>query len=147
MVNFFTSYLGGTHGSAKSAQDFLKALLASAGSVRVISPNQQELPDALFGIKLAEPEWFTMPKCVRLPRPLLKTRRHHLREWIDDQVALYKLKEFSEGGITIVNGWASYEDWRAFRHNFAGPKVMIVRESQRHFSGRDKNPRNTTTVE
>jgi glycosyltransferase involved in cell wall biosynthesis len=40
---------------------------------------------------------------------------------------------FSKRAPVIVNGWASFEYWNGYSHEFAGTRAIVVRESPRHF--------------
>lgn len=135
MTTFFTSYLGGTHGTAKSARDFLRALLANHTSVKVVSPNQEQFPHSLCDRKLSTPEWLDMPKGIQPPCRLQDFNLTKIREWLSDKKALRRLRS---SDLVIVNGWASYAHWLLVRESFTGPKVIIVRESPRHFTGPDR---------
>lgn len=135
MITFFTSYLGGTHGTAKSARDFLRALLANQTSVKVVAPNQEQFPDSLCDRKLSTPEWLEMPKWIQPPGSLHEFNPTRIIEWIRDKKAFRRL---GSNKIVIVNGWASYDQWILVKHLYAGPKVIIVRESPRHFAGPDR---------
>ncbi|MBK9553510.1 MAG: glycosyltransferase family 4 protein [Saprospiraceae bacterium] len=134
MTTFFTSYLGGTHGTAKSARDFLRALLANQTSVKVVAPNQEQYPDFLCSRKLSVPQWFDMPQGLRPPRHLNEFNPNRIRDWLNDRSAIRRLRS-SE--LVVVNGWASYNHWLISKDSFTGPKVIIVRESPRHFAGPD----------
>jgi len=134
MITFFTSYLGGTHGTAKSARDFLRALLANHASVKVVAPVQEQYPDSLCSRKLSAPRWLDMPQGIRPPRHWNEFNPTRIREWLRDGSAVRRLRS-SE--LVVVNGWASYDQWLISKDSFTGPKVIIVRESPRHFTGPD----------
>lgn len=139
MITFFTAYLGGTHGTAKSARDFLRALLASHPSVKVVSPNQEKYPASMCNRELSAPEWFDMPKGNRFPITLRDINLSRISEWIKDKKAFSRLRKLHANDVVIVNGWASYGHWQLVKDCFTGPKVIIVRESPRHFCGSDRN--------
>lgn len=136
MITFFTAYLGGTHGTAKSARDFIRALLACHGSVRVLAPAQELFPERLCDTELSTPEWLIMPKGIKPPHKLNEFNITRIIEWLKDVRALRCLRS-SE--MVIVNGWASYALWQVVKDSFSGLKVMVVRESPRHFNGPDRN--------
>ena len=56
MNAFLTAYLGGTHGTAKSARDFLRAMLAYKERVIVISP-EKERENYFFYIRVRDTIW------------------------------------------------------------------------------------------
>lgn len=138
-LTFFTAYLGGTHGTAKSARDFLRALLACRDSVRVVSPSREQFPARLCDKDLGEVEWFDLPKRLQPSFTLRSIRHPKLKEWFKDQRAIQKLNKILSRDAVIVNGWASYGHWQLVKDLFKGPKIIIVRESPRHFSGPDRN--------
>jgi glycosyltransferase involved in cell wall biosynthesis len=136
---FFSSYLGGTHGTAKSARDFLRALLACRGPVRVISPNIEQFPAIVCDKKLSMPEWFDMPKGVKFPLAPWDINFCRISEWLKDKRSFRRLRHIKSNDVVFVNGWASCGAWQLVKGFFSGPKVIIVRESPRHFSGPDRD--------
>lgn len=138
MITFFTAYLGGTHGTAKSARDFLRALLACHCSVRVVSPNREQFPSILCGKELSSPEWLDMPRGVRFPIMWQHFNFHGICEWLLDKKYISNLRKLKSQDVVIVNGWASCRNWKLVEDCFNGPKVIVIRESPRHFSGPDR---------
>ena len=134
---FITAYLGGSHGTAKSARDFLRALLACLPDVKVISPTKEIFPSELCGHSLSIPEWFEVPQNVRLPKRIWKIRPSILRDWSQDWQRKRHLQTISHYETVIVNGWASYDFWLSVKSRFKGRKIIIIRESPRHFSSGD----------
>ncbi|MFM2063636.1 MAG: hypothetical protein RLZZ507_3307 [Cyanobacteriota bacterium] len=135
---FVTAYLGGTHGTAKSARDFLRALLACLPDVKVISPTREEFPSELCECSLSVPTWLEFPQNIRLPRRIWKIRPSTLRAWQQDRQRKRLFQSISQYETVIVNGWASYSFWLSVESRFKGRKIIIIRESPRHFSGGDR---------
>jgi glycosyltransferase involved in cell wall biosynthesis len=134
VITFFTSYLGGKHGTAKSARDFIRALLANEDEVTIVAPNQEAYPDSLGEKKLSTPRWKKMPGVTNFPHSLKDFRQ--VKPWLGDQIAKQKLRTDE---TVIVNGWASIDDWNRYKDQFSGNKIMIVRESPRQFDGPDRD--------
>ena len=135
---FITAYLGGSHGTAKSARDFLRALLACLPDVKVVSPSKEVFPSKLCGYSLSIPTWFEVPQNVRLPKRIWKIRPSTLRDWSQDWQRKRHLQTISQYETVIVNGWASYDFWLSVKSRFKGCKIIIIRESPRHFSAGDR---------
>lgn len=135
---FVTAYLGGTHGTAKSARDFLRALLASSDSVKVISPVQEEFPPQLCDVKLSRPEWLTPPAKIDLPSRPWNLSLPVIKNWLKYKKQERDFVNNVERTFVFVNGWASYNYWQTMETYFKGIKVLIVRESPRHFAGPDR---------
>jgi len=133
-ITFFTAYLGGTHGTAKSALDFLRALLTCQDVVHVVAPDRAHLPTTIGSKNLGRVVWFDLPRETRFPRTLSEFRT--IRTYLCD---CSKNRRLPSSDLVIVNGWASYESWVKSHKRFTGTKAMIVRESPRHFSGPDRN--------
>jgi glycosyltransferase involved in cell wall biosynthesis len=127
-IVFVTAYFGEPHGTAKSARDFLYALLACSDRVTVVSPNQEKMPVELCGRPLSRPVWIDTPTGTRLPV---------LRDWWLGQRWRRFLNRLNGSRLTIVNGWASIGYWRQFAGKVRTTKAMIVRESPRHFADGD----------
>jgi len=138
-ITFFSAYIGATHGTAKSARDFLRALLACHDSVRVISPAREHFPARICEKDLSEPEWCHMPQDLRLSLSLRNIRQINLKEWLQGKKTINRLRKLQLSDVVIVNGWASYGHWQLVKDLSKGQKVIIVRESPRHFSGPDRN--------
>jgi len=136
---FVTAYLGGEHGTAKSARDFLRALLVSETNVTVISPSIEIFPNELGGKKLSIPKWIEKQHIVKLPRRFWKLRYSHYIHWQKQVRTHIQLKQLDQHSTVIINGWASYSYWKSFSKILDGKKILIVRESPRHFSGPDYN--------
>ena len=134
---FVTAYLGGTHGTAKSARDFLRALLAFLPDVKVISPTREEFPSELCEHSLSVPTWLEVPQNICLPKRIWRIRPSTIRAWQQDcrKKTLLRVSQYE---TVIVNGWASYSFWLSIKMNFKGRKIIIIRESPRHFSGSDR---------
>ncbi|WP_302504300.1 glycosyltransferase family 4 protein [Geoalkalibacter halelectricus] len=124
-----------------SARDFLRALLANHDSVRVVSPSQEEFPENILGKIISTPEWYGMPENREISLSPKKFKR-----WLRSRRDYRRLKESSPEDAVIVNGWASLKDWKRLRSNFNGQKIIIVRESPRHFSGVDRDYSTTHLV-
>lgn len=135
---FVTAYLDGTHGTAKSARDFLRALLACLPDVKVISPTEEIFPSEICGYSLSTPQWFQVPQNIRLPKKIWRIRPSILNNWYKDREREKKIKALSQYETVIVNGWASYNFWSSIKDRFKGNRIMLVRESLRHFSGEDR---------
>jgi glycosyltransferase involved in cell wall biosynthesis len=134
MITFVTAYLGGTHGTAKSARDFLRALMANYANVKVVSPVQEEFPAQLCGVMLSKPIWLDVPSgTFRFPCRPWQLRLGNISAWIKETKIRYIFKKEVNSSVVIVNGWASYEYWLSVKRYFNGTKVLIIRESPRHF--------------
>lgn len=144
---FVTGYLGGTHGTAQSARDFLRSLLASSDNVKVVSPVREEFPSQLCGIKLSRPEWLTPSIGIRLPRRLWKLRPRAVKAWIKDKKHHRDFIKNVDRSLVFVNGWASYSYWQSMETYFKGTKVLIIRESPRHFAGPDRDQSLTEMID
>ena len=136
---YVTAYLEGCHGTAKSAKDFLLALLACQDKVIVLGPNRLDIPARVGPYRLSRPEWLV----TRLER---RYRRRILRYWLTlpEKIGhLLKRKLFlrrlnAQGHpMVIVNGWASLEYWQKYASHLALKKFLVVRESPRHFTWGD----------
>ncbi len=139
MITFFTAYLGGTHGTAKSARDFLRALLACHDSVNVVSPCREQFPSIMCDTKLSTPEWLCMPKVIKFPLMPWNINSSVVMEWVKAKKAFRDLRKMKLNDFVIVNGWASCGHWQIVKNGFECPKVIIIRESPRHFSGPDRD--------
>lgn len=134
-IVFVSAYMGGNHGTAKSARDFLRAVLAAHSNVMVVSPTREDFPSQLCGYSLARPVWLQVPQPV--PSGAQKNLRSRIAESIKDRFIRHRLARDAGKAPVIVNGWASFEYWQSVRSCFSGRKALIVRESPRHFSGPD----------
>ena len=136
---FLTAYLGGTHGTAKSARDFLRAMLSSGSIIKVISPTQESFPSELCNKRLSTPLWYKVPVPVYLPSRMWKLRPHNIFSWLNYQYLKFRIYTIPKNETVIVNGWASYSTWVKIEKRFTGKKVLIIRESPRHFSTVDRD--------
>jgi glycosyltransferase involved in cell wall biosynthesis len=136
-IVFVTAYLGDPHGTAKSARDFLRALLACSDDVIVVSPKRDEMPGELCGRRLSTPVWLDGPAGGRLPRRIWRLRPPVLQNWWRTQQRKKFLEQLGGRKLAIVNGWASLGFWRQFNLDMRGTQAVIVRESPRHFSNGD----------
>jgi glycosyltransferase involved in cell wall biosynthesis len=137
-ITFITAFLGGTHGTAKSARDFLRALLACQNTVRVVSPSKESFPHMLCGKELGQSEWLYIPKGLVFPKRLSGLTFESVKDWLKDRVKTRHFRNAVNHDLVIVNGWASYSYWQSLQEHFNGPKAIIVRESPRHFDGPDR---------
>lgn len=138
-IVFVTAYLGGTHGTAKSARDFFRALLASSDNVKVVSLYREEYPLQLCGVRLSSPEWLTPPVRVSLPVRPWKLRIRVIISWLKYKKQRRDFTRSTESALVFVNGWASCDYWQTIEEYFRGTKVLIIRESPRHFAGPDRD--------
>lgn len=136
---FVTAYLGGTHGTAKSARDFLRSLLVSSDDVKVVSPICEEFPALLSNVTLSQPEWLTPPIGFNLPRKPWQFGSRMIKSLINDKLNTTKFIKKTGDDLVFINGWASYGYWQSMESYFNGKKVLIVRESPRHFAGPDRD--------
>ncbi len=116
-IVFFTSFLGGSHGTAKSARDFLRSLLANHSSVSVVSPRRKVSSSTLCQTELATPKWFVLPKPSRF-----SLGPKGFTAWHKSHRAFSRLRHLSAHDIIIVNGWASYNDWQHVQKLFKRPQ-------------------------
>jgi glycosyltransferase involved in cell wall biosynthesis len=125
---FVTAYLGEPHGSAKSARDFARALLAVHDDVHIVSPLTEDFGTVAAGHNLSAPVWHRYPrrnaKGSKWPRVLSSARNVFRRMGI---------RRAMGGQIVIVNGWASYAYWKELAVTGYKSASIIVRESPRHF--------------
>jgi len=133
---FVTAYLGQPHGSAKSARDFARALLATRSDIGIVSPWGETFGKTAAGYDLAAPSWF---RYSRRPAPrrawlepfsVLKTVRQELRRRL--------IAHAMAGASVIVNGWASYGYWKTLAATGVKRSAIIIRESPRHFKNADR---------
>ncbi len=136
---FFTSYYEGTHGSAKSAKDFLIAISAFHKNIVLISPSFEKLPDFVVGYKLNKPKWIQLPYFGRKYSFIDFFKRNHIINNFKELTLLLKFERINFRDTVIVNGWASIQNWNYCKSKFKGRKGLIVRESVRHFEGSDQN--------
>lgn len=132
---FVTAYMGGPHGTAKSARDFLRAMTASLSSVHVVSPVSETFPAVVCGRKLATPKWINLPQ----HRTVLSWYLSLLVPSLGGYLKRRKLPPVLRGKTVIVNGWASYTYWKGMDSLLTGRRYLIVRESPRHFTGVDRD--------
>ncbi|MBK1631877.1 hypothetical protein CKO31_14260 [Thiohalocapsa halophila] len=128
---YVSAYLGEAHGSAKSARDFAKALLAHCGDTRIVCPRTEFFDSSAAGYPLHEPIWYRTEARKRYGRGwvgrvrgrLDRSFRHLMRSG---------MRRAMHREVVVVNGWASISYWRSLA---AAPKrsALIVRESPRHF--------------
>ncbi len=137
-VVFVSAYMGGMHGTAKSARDFLMAMLASGRTVHAISPQHEIFPKTLCGRELALPVWHEM-KNVRLPAGLAWLHPGVLYGYLRNRLAARRIDRDAFAGMVVVNGWASFSYWAPLASYFSCPKILIVRESPRHFAAADRD--------
>jgi glycosyltransferase involved in cell wall biosynthesis len=128
-----TAYLGEPHGSAKSARDIARALLAVHDDVHIVSPRVEHFDESVVGHALAAPVWHKYPRRGThgsTERGLLSSARDGYRRLAISRAAA--------GHIVVVNGWASYRYWKQLAVKGHQHSVIIVRESPRHFEGGDR---------
>jgi glycosyltransferase involved in cell wall biosynthesis len=140
MNAFLTAYLGGTHGTAKSARDFLRAMLAYDESVFVVSPETETFPSEVAGFKLSQPLWFTNSSHYKFPRRPNRLFFRRVKEWFNNRRLISEqAANFKNTSRVFVNGWASCQYWMEHQHRFNCKKVIVVRESIRHFEFGDRS--------
>lgn len=128
---FVTAYLGQPHGSAKSARDFARALLAIRKDIAIVSPWTEDFGKAAAGYNLAEPIWYQFVrrpaprKAWRIPFSVLRAVRREARR--------LSISRAIVGESVIVNGWASYSYWKELSASGYKRSAVIIRESPRHF--------------
>lgn len=134
---FVTAYLGQPHGSAKSARDFARALLATRRDIRIVSPCGEDFGKAAAGYELAEPHWYrwythrsTRRTAWQVPLAVLSAFRREVRR--------RRIVRAMEGESVIVNGWASYGYWKTLAATGYKQSAIIIRESPRHFQNYDR---------
>lgn len=138
---FVSAFMGGDHGTAKSARDFLRAMLATVPRVYLASPRSEEFPRTMCDRALSTPIWFGGPAGARLADRIVDWRPGQLLGIFRDRSIVRRLRQAARKQTVIVNGWASYDYWQRMAHGFEGRKVMVVRESPRHFAGTDRDTR------
>ena len=129
MLNFVTAYLGGTHGTAKSACDFLWAMLRNERAVCVQTPDTVRIPDNIafeFGNRLHH-----LTTAGELHSPLRPSRWY---QRIPRQIATKAhVRLLRSHDPVIVNGWASIDFWKQVSSQYHGTKTIIVREGPSYF--------------
>src|SRR5579871_1557486 len=103
-IVFVTAYLGDPHGTAKSARDFLRGLLACSDNVMVLSPTRDEMPHQLCGRRLSTPVWLDGPAGGRLPRKIWRLRPPVVQRWWRTQQRKKFLEQMEGTKLAIVNG-------------------------------------------
>ena len=139
---FLTSALHGNHGTAKSARDFLRALLACHQDVKVIAPDREEFPESMCGHRLAKPVWFPAPAVQSYAfKDSFNVGRVWSR-WLDNRRRLQAIRTMAGGESVIVNGWNSCAVWESLCQTLTGRSLVIIRESPRHFDSPEsaRNP-------
>lgn len=133
-IFFVTAYLGQPHGSAKSARDFARALLAVRDKICIVSPWTEDFGLTAAGYPLAKPRWYKYVRrgawSLTSALSILSIFRNRLRRW--------RICSAMQGQRVIVNGWASYAYWKELAVTGYKSTSIIVRESPRHFEFRDK---------
>lgn len=135
---FVTAYMGGVHGTAKSARDFVRAMLACTDPVYVVSPKSEAFPETVCGRRLSQPIWHLVYG-MRQPGQGWRLGPLSLLGYLRGRALIKDIKRHAGEQTVIVNGWASYAYWQSFQNCFAGHKAMIVRESPRHFDAADRD--------
>lgn len=132
---FITAYINEPHGSAKSASDFVKAILSNNQHLDIICP--KHLDRNLFdeGQRFLKFKQFRVPyKRRRKPKqPILNC----IRKIQDAYFKTFFSNRFSNKNV-VVNGWSSYSYWKYLKILNVKSTTIIIRESPRHFSFSDK---------
>jgi glycosyltransferase involved in cell wall biosynthesis len=131
---FFTSYLNEPHGAAKSALDFLKALTIVCNDVTVIAPKKVELPIEIAGYKPVSPKWYGLDAPFKKSYKLLVPGTSNQKQLFKEIFNRICKSGINNKDIVIVNSWASKKKWDVEKRKFKGKRVLIVRESLRHFT-------------
>jgi glycosyltransferase involved in cell wall biosynthesis len=135
---FVTAYLGEPHGSAKSARDFARSLLAHCGNTHIVCPRTEGFAVTAAGSKLHQPIWHEVLAAPRkrgwgkIGRSIGRIEasvRHRMRRG---------LRRAMGRDVVVVNGWGSINYWRSLEAS-AKRSVLIVRESPRHFQYVERN--------
>ncbi len=133
-IFFITAYLGQPHGTAMSARDFARALLAVHDDVCIVSPRQENFGQSAADYSLSTPHWFKYvskkPFSFAHPLSILTNIINQIRRW--------HIHRAVKGQHIIVNGWASYAYWKELAVSGYKKKSLIVRESPRHFEFQDR---------
>lgn len=134
-LGLVSAHFGGVNGAGQSAVDVLVALLATGNRVGVISEDRCDLPENTLAGLVEEPEWFTPPARLRLPR----TRKHLPRRaasWAKNGVLdLWRgarIRRFAPD-VVFVNTLGSDAIWQRTRGPLRTREALIVRESPRTF--------------
>lgn len=128
-----SGFYGEPHGTALSARDFLRSLLSCRSQVTLITPRlPRDLPECRspltlkylsIGSRLLQRILSRLPSCIA--RAILRLRRQSL-QWF--------LASLSPSDCVFVNGWASRHFWQSLSCRSGARKVLISRESPRHFN-------------
>lgn len=127
-----TACLAEPHGSAKSARDLSRALLASHNNVHIASRFTEDFGESAAGRALAKPTWYRYPRS--LPRP--GGWRGRLSD-ARDELTRFAIRRAAKDQFVIVNGWASYRYWKELDISGYLRSAIVIRESPRHFEGDD----------
>lgn len=142
---FVTAYLGEAHGSAKSARDFARCLLAHCRDTNIVAPKSECFGGHAVGYALFEPVWHLQERAGGVPPRQSRGRR--LLTALRDRLSLTeRLSGLAGPGwkksigreVVVVNGWASIAYWRSVGVS-ARRCALIVRESPRHFDCKDRD--------
>jgi glycosyltransferase involved in cell wall biosynthesis len=135
---FVTAHLGEPHGSAKSARDFVRSLLAHCADTHIVCPRTEVFGPSAAGYRLHEPTWYEEAASRRnfgrgkLGRVVGRgdgALRHLMRNG---------MRRRMRRDVVVVNGWASMSYWRSLSA-FPQRSALIVRESPRHFQYSDRD--------
>ena len=134
---FVTAHLGEPHGSAKSARDFARSLLAHCKNTNIVCPKKESFEHRAAGYDLFVPIWHQHgpSKANQFRRRGIVSRK--LQE-AKTHLAYRSLRKKIHKDVVVVNGWGSIRFWRSL-DAVAQRSALIVRESPRHFQCADRD--------
>ncbi|WP_432821426.1 glycosyltransferase [Trichloromonas sp.] len=139
MILFLTLQLGGKTGVFKSALDVLSALLATDESVTVVSgrgDKSDKLPPFLNGVDTGRVFLKHLPAVFNFSGMSFFKPVKTVFILVDFVVFFFRrllLRSFMQPELILVNGLCSHDVWNSIEIKTDAPKVLIVRESPRHF--------------
>ncbi|MBW1799763.1 MAG: glycosyltransferase family 4 protein [Deltaproteobacteria bacterium] len=136
MLSYISEYFRGYSGAAQSAMDVLIALLANQYKVAVYTTKRRPIPTIPGRFEPGHPKWCLPLDRAPLPRPFSSEFPDQFSTWFSAMRGIARQRYFKAiSRLVIVNSLANHDFFHAITPRIHGKRVLVVRESPRHYDG------------
>jgi glycosyltransferase involved in cell wall biosynthesis len=136
MLSYVSEYFSGQFGAAQSALDVLIALLANQYNVAVYTKKSFPIPPISNDDKFNDPKWCLSIKSAPVPRRFSSELPENLAAWLSKMREIARQQYFKAAStLVFVNSLANHDFFHSIKPRIHGKRVLVVRESPRHYDG------------